>query len=428
MYIDLERINLLDLIDIGFLQKFQDSFAKTMDIPTITFDLEGPITKPYGLSEFCNKYIKNTPEGEKKCSECDLNYAKMAAEKGEPIIDKCHAGLTGFVVPIKVKEKHIGSILCGQFFVAPPDENHFIEIAQQGGFDIGEYIKMLKELKIIPINRVREAANLLFIVANAISEIAYKNLELKEKNEREKFNRKILEILRNILDKETIKHLFVKNVGQYFQADRVFFSDYDSEINMYLPVTNKSEYLSSPEEKSFVGYDWSNDSISEYIQPLLEKRELKIFCLDEYLKDNPKSQGFVSRFKNWDVKSSYNLPVIYEGTIMGYFCIEYTKGGCKRLSDEDISRIRSMCSQAGIALHNAELYLKAQESVETKKEFIKDITNNTLSMLDNVMELLEAISKTEEKCENHVKHLNHIAKIAEKFLDFVNKIRKDISI
>ncbi len=39
---------------------------------------------------------------------------------------------------------------------------------------------------------------------------------------------------------------------------------------MYLPVEEGSEYLSGPDVKSFVGYDWSCEEAAEYIQPLLE--------------------------------------------------------------------------------------------------------------------------------------------------------------
>lgn len=187
--------------------------------------------------------------------------------------------------------------------------------------------------------------------------ILYKKMQMQA--EREKFSRNIIEILRNATDKNTIKHLFVKNIGKYFNADRVFFSDFDSETNMYLPINKNSEYLSSSEEKSFEGYDWSDESINEYIHPIIEKRELKILNWDEYINEKSMSEGFTSRFEDANVKSSYNFPVLYQEKIMGYFCIEFTHKVVK-LSDEDIINIRSICTQAGIALHQAELFLQLQ--------------------------------------------------------------------
>lgn len=207
-----------------------------------------------------------------------------------------------------------------------------------------------------------EELNFLSILGNQIG-MAINQIQLYQNTtktaEREKFGRNIIEILRNATDKSTIKHLFVKNIGKYFNADRVFFSDFDSETNLYLPVDKDSEYLSNSEEKSFVDYDWSNETLSEYIQPLIEKRELKISCWDEYIKEKAMSESFIARFEGANVKSSYNFPVLYQQRIMGYFCIEFTRQVFK-LSDEDIINIRSICMQAGIALHQAELFLKMQ--------------------------------------------------------------------
>lgn len=179
----------------------------------------------------------------------------------------------------------------------------------------------------------------------------------------ETFLRKTTEVIRTSLDKNTIKHLFVTNIGKYFNADRAFFSDFDPEHNMYLPIDENSEYLSSPEQKSFVGYDWSDDSMLEYIQPLIEKKELNISCLDEYVKENSNGQNFVSRFEDANVKSSYNFPVLYQEEIMGFFCMEFTRDACKKLSVEDINIIRHLCTQAGIALYHSRLYAKARSSL-----------------------------------------------------------------
>lgn len=602
MYEDAEKIKLSDLIDIEFLQAFQDSFSKAMGIACRTFDLDGPITEPSEFCDFC-QYIKNTP----KCKECSVAIARAAAGKREPVIDKCHMGLTDFVVPIKLKERHIGSILCGQFLTEPLGENHFREIVKRTGMNKGECKSLLRELKIIPIKQVQEAANLLYIVANTVSETAYTNLELKERNEREnllrkiletmrssldineikstivneickalnadrcfiillesldknfiideyseylsspmeksyinfntqdnkvsffinkyknkegfnfenaeefinennlqdtpaekhlreygsksvyqipisyaddllgyisiaytheyrklsendleflriiadqagiaihqadlykltqkqaeteKFSRKILEILRGTLDEEIIKHLFVKSVGQYFHANRVFISDYDPQNNTYLPVTNNSEYLSSSEEKSFAGYDWSKSEIAEYIEPLKEKREFIIYNWEKYIKDNPKNPGFRELFEKANIKSSYTLPVVYQQKMFGLFSIAFAHEPHEFLS-EDISRIRNICTQLGIALYQAELYHKAQESAQTKEGIIKNIIEGTTGMLDNIMELSVAMSKTEEQCDNHIKHLNHIAEFADNLLNFINKIKNDVSI
>lgn len=169
--------------------------------------------------------------------------------------------------------------------------------------------------------------------------------------ERERINRSIIEILRSSMDKPIIKKLFVKNIGKFFDADRVFFSDYDPSTKTYLPVDENSEYLSSKSQKSFIGFDWSAPHLSEHILLLLEKREIKIIDIDEFIRKKPKiSNDLISRYVDFDVKSSYSFPVLHQNDIMGYFCIEFTNRK-HELSEEDLGRIRSICTQAGIGLY-----------------------------------------------------------------------------
>lgn len=249
--------------------------------------------------------------------------------------------------------------------------------------------------------------------------------DTKKAAEREKISRNIIEILRSSMDKTTIKRQFVRNIGKLFEADRVFFSEYDPVAKMYLPVDEYSEYLSSPNEKSFVGYDWSTEADGECINTLLEKRELKILCWDEYIKDNPRSPGFVALFENSGVKSSYKLPVLYQEKIMGYFSIEFTKDSCNKLSDEDINRIRSMCTQAGIALHHADLYVKVQNALRLKSEFIVSVGISVKKILDNIVEISDVMSQSEPQCEMHIKHLNRINENVNQLLDLTNSIVKN---
>lgn len=239
--------------------------------------------------------------------------------------------------------------------------------------------------------------------------------------EREKFNKNIIEILRSTLDKNTIKHLFVRTIGKYFNADRVLFSDYDPKNKMYIPVDKYSEYLSSIDEKSFIGYDWSDERNKDYIQPLLEKRELNIPNWEEYIQANPKSPDFVSLFEDANVKSSYNFPVLYQEKIMGYFCIEFTQHVYK-FSDEDISSIRSICTQAGIALYHSDLYIKAQESSASKAEFISNISNEFKAPLNTIIEFSEILEKNEFEREKQVEYLDNINKNGRQLFELTDDI------
>lgn len=83
-------LKLSDLIDIKFLQEFQDVFAQTTNVASITVDDSGSLTKPSNFTDFCIKYTRGSVLGLKKCVDCDIRWGKLAAVRGEPVIYKCH--------------------------------------------------------------------------------------------------------------------------------------------------------------------------------------------------------------------------------------------------------------------------------------------------------------------------------------------------
>lgn len=261
------------------------------------------------------------------------------------------------------------------------------------------------------------------LIANQIA-IAIHQSQLYEKiklqAERERISKNIIEIMRSTMDKNIIKRLFVKNIGKFFNADRVLYSEYDKYKNIYLPTDENSEFLSTPKEKSLVGFDWSQSGISEFIKPLLDKRELHIYSIDRYIKENQKGQDFINFFETYDIKSSYNFPVLYEQNIIGFFCIDFmTKE--QRLTDEDINRVRSICTQAGIALHQADLYIKAQEALSLKSQVVnkvkKEIEQPVISIIQNSKELGEFEFETKQK-----KCLDNIIESCNQLLELTNNI------
>lgn len=593
-------LNLSALIDIKFLQELQDTFAKSMNVASLTVDNKGPITKPSNFSNFCTKFIRGSEVGLKRCIDCDIKNGQLAAEIGEPVLYSCHAGLTDFAVPIIVNGEHLASILGGQVLTEPPNEEYFRAIAKEiGVVDEESYIEELRKINIVSVENIQAAARLLYIVANTMSEIGHKNLELFKKNkseslhkiimstiratldsdetkkrivniigqtlnadrcfiveydkktdeyltvtdeylsseeilpfkgvdvnkeipnianavksgkhliinnkeiyidkdrkhfdmeeeaiekfgvksafafplyhsdemlgalaihyvkknhviredeinllktianqiaialhqaklykitqvqaERERINRNIIEILSSTLDKSTIKNLFVKNIGEYFQADRVLFAEYDSRKKIFLPVDKDSEYLSSDKEKSFVDYEWVNPCDKEFIQPLKENKELNIFSWDEYIEHNQKSQDFISLFEEADVKSSYNIPVLYKEKLMGFFCIEFTQNVCKLL-DEDLNLIRSISKQAAIGLYHSELYVSAHQAALAKGEFIANISHEIKTPLNIIMGFSEILSESQLDRDKEIAYLNNIRNSGKYLLDLTNDI------
>lgn len=266
---------------------------------------------------------------------------------------------------------------------------------------------------------------LLEIIAGQIY-IAINQAELYEKEkqsaERERISRNIIEILRSSIDKTIIKKLFVKNIGKFFNADRVFFSEYDSSNSFYLPVDKDSEYLSNPNEKSFVGFDWSNPDIQSWIQPLLEKREIKIVNWNEYINQGHEISDYIlSLYKDSNLKSKYGFPVIYQNNIMGFFCLEFTQKVCE-LSDEDIGRIRSICTQAGIALYHSELYVKAQRCASSKSVIDSELSEKIFEPSNNILKISNLLAQNEFERQVQLDYLNNIIASCNQLIELTKRM------
>lgn len=177
----IENIQLQDIIDVEFLQKFQDSFAEAMGVASISVDIEGnPLTKPSNFTKFCMDLTRGSKNGMMRCMECDRKGGGESAKTGRPAVYDCHAGLVDFAAPIVLKGQQIGSILGGQVLTGAINETYYRKVAQEIGVEPEEYIRALKEVKQVPRKNIEAAADVLFLVANTLSKVWYHQKQLKD--------------------------------------------------------------------------------------------------------------------------------------------------------------------------------------------------------------------------------------------------------
>ncbi|MFL0249652.1 PocR ligand-binding domain-containing protein [Clostridium neuense] len=176
----LENVKLQDIIDLNFLQNFQDNFGESMDMASITIDMDGiPITKPTRYTNFCSRYTQSTEEGFKRCAKAHKLGGEEAARTGKPYIYTCHAGLVDFAVPIIVNGKQLATILGGQVAFSKPDESIILKTANELGLDSKNYMEEANKINISAENKVKASASILFTVINALSQIGYQQLKIK---------------------------------------------------------------------------------------------------------------------------------------------------------------------------------------------------------------------------------------------------------
>lgn len=178
--INLNSIQIKDVIDIDLLQRFQDNFAESMNIASITVDINGtPVTKNSSYTTFCEKFTQSTTIGQNRCAECHKRGGEEAVRTGKPYVYRCHAGLIDFAAPILVDGHQIGTILGGQILTSPPVESEYRKTAQEIGVNEEGYVDAVKRIKITTEKNVKAAAEVLFIVSNALSKIGYEQFKLK---------------------------------------------------------------------------------------------------------------------------------------------------------------------------------------------------------------------------------------------------------
>ncbi|NMM63150.1 chemotaxis protein [Clostridium sp. P21] len=178
--IDLNLIEIEDVINIDLLQKFQDNFAESMEIASITVDVNGkPVTKPSSFTDFCMKFTQSTNVGNDRCAKSHKRGGEEAARIGKPHIYTCHAGLVDFAAPIIVEGRQIGTILGGQILTSNPNESKCKETAKEIGVNENGYVEAANKIKVTTEKSVRAAAEVLYIIANALSKIGYEELKIK---------------------------------------------------------------------------------------------------------------------------------------------------------------------------------------------------------------------------------------------------------
>ena len=178
---ELNKLELGDIIDLNFLQKFQDDFASSMNIASVTVDREGkPCTKPSRYTNICANLTQSKELGEKRCAKCHSDAGKMAFETGKPYIYKCHSGLIDFAAPIMVQGELIGTILGGQILYDEPSEVEFRRTANELGLNQDVYYNAAKEVKLVDESSIKSAAEVLFSVANTLSNEGYQRLKIKQ--------------------------------------------------------------------------------------------------------------------------------------------------------------------------------------------------------------------------------------------------------
>lgn len=170
-----KKIDILTLIDVKLLQSIQDFFARTLNLTMVSVYKNNWITDTSNASEFCRMHMKNSKFGYKLCDKCHQSWENAAIKELKPVICKCHANITCFVVPAFVEGNYVGCLIAGQALTEEVSEEILRKKAKNYDINEEEYISTFKKLRVVSMDKIESASELLFSIINSIAQLAYFN-------------------------------------------------------------------------------------------------------------------------------------------------------------------------------------------------------------------------------------------------------------
>ncbi|MBN1511943.1 MAG: PocR ligand-binding domain-containing protein [Phycisphaerae bacterium] len=172
-----------DILDVDEIQRIQDAFSAATGVASIITAPDGhPLTRPSNFSRLCQDVIRKTEKGLANCMRSDAVLGRPNPDG--PIMQPClSCGLWDGGASIFAGDRHIANWLIGQVRNEAQDDEGMLAYAREIGADEGAFREALAEVTQMPTEQFRQICQSLFMFANQLSQIAYKNLQLNREIE-----------------------------------------------------------------------------------------------------------------------------------------------------------------------------------------------------------------------------------------------------
>ena len=160
------KLNIPDFCDMTQFEQMMKDWAESTGLATVAVGRDGEyVSDCYNFTEFCHSLTRRSPEGQRRCIECDRKGAGIYL---------CHAGLVDFAAPITLEDGTLlGNIVGGQVLPEEPDETRFRATARELGIDEDAYLTALRKVNIRSRDEIRASAALLANVVNMFVRASY---------------------------------------------------------------------------------------------------------------------------------------------------------------------------------------------------------------------------------------------------------------
>ena len=177
-----------ELIDTKLIKELLSDFHSLTGITTALLRPDGEIIRikdgsnlTSGWQKICLAFHRENPETAKRCLESDTALANNAIKSDKTSFYKCKNGLVDAAIPIYAEEQHLANLFAGQFFSEPPDRDFFKKQAAQYNFDEKEYLSALDQVPVYSQQKIECGLRFLSRFAKILTDIAVKNLLLKQR-------------------------------------------------------------------------------------------------------------------------------------------------------------------------------------------------------------------------------------------------------
>lgn len=263
------------LLDLEDLQRVQDAFSELAGVASLITTPDGtPITKPSNFCRLCMDIIRKTEKGRANCFHSDAVIG--GHNPSGPIVQPClSGGLWDAGASITVGGKHVANWLIGQVRTPEQDESSLLDYAQAIGADREEFAQALREVPVIPRERLEKIAQALFLVANKLSLLAYQNLQqarlIHERDQREQRLRASLQE-KEILLREV--HHRVKNNLQVISSLLSLQSNKVIEqwaMDLFTESRDRIAAMALVHEELYSSSDFSRISLKKYLEKIVPR-------------------------------------------------------------------------------------------------------------------------------------------------------------
>lgn len=172
----LGEFELTDLLGLEVLQRMQDGFTAATGVGSVITSLTGqPITRASQCNRLCAEIVCTTKQGLANCRRSDRQLGKPNPD-GPTVYSCLGCGLWDAGASIFVGKRHLASWLIGPVRDQRLGREDMSRYARELAVDEERFVAAYEEIEAMSADQFRQVANILFLMANQLSEQAYQRV------------------------------------------------------------------------------------------------------------------------------------------------------------------------------------------------------------------------------------------------------------